>query len=330
MSASPPGLGPDAFPDDPLVTVVVVNYNGRRFLPELLESLSGQSFSRFDTWVVDNASQDDSLEYLRRRHPGVRVLAQKLNLGFSKAVNLAAWESKREFLAVLNTDMKLDPDWLQELVRVLQAEPAAAAAASKMRLYGSPQRLNGVGGCMNLLGFTWDRGMMEEDCGQYDRSAEVLFASAGAALFRREAFVEAGGFDERFFMYHEDVDLCWRFWILGYRVVTAPRAMVWHHFGGSTKESQGMLWRELIGERNNLRSLLKNYQLYNLPRVLLQTLLLPYKPRRKWQQIRGMLWNLSCLGDTLRQRRRIQRLRRKRDAELRYLIVQMRDVPFRL
>ncbi len=330
MSIADPSNSPDEPSGAPLVTVAVINYKGEEYLQELLGSLRQQTFRDFETLLIDNDSQDGSLDLAGREFPEVRLLPQEKNLGFAPAANLAARHSNSEFLALLNTDLRLDPVWLQELVGIALGEASIAAVASKLLLYHDPRRLNGVGGEMNRLGFTWDRGMFEEDRGQYDRSAQVFFASAGAALFRRNLFLQASAFDERFFMYHEDVDLCWRFWIMGYQVVTAPRAVAYHHFGGSTRKEQGMSWREGIGERNSLRSILKNVEAHQLPGILWELLRLPYGPRRKWRQLLAFLWNLIHLPETLRLRRSIQKRRRRRDRELRYLVVQLRDVPLRL
>ena len=308
-------------------SVAVINYNGRPYLEELLGSLEIQTRRPLETLLVDNASRDESLDFVRREFPWVRVLPQKRNLGFSRAANLAAETSRGTWLALLNTDLRLEPDWLEELVASAGTDPSIAAVSSKLRLYDQPHRLNGVGGCMNRLGYTWDRGMGEEDRGQYDESREVLFACAGAALFHRSRFREAGGFDPRFFMYHEDVDLCWRLWLRGFRVVTAPGAVAYHHLSASTREDRGLLWRELLGERHNIRALLKNYQGRNLVRALGDLLALRQPPRRKWAQLENLVWNLRWLPETLRLRRRVQQERRVTDAQLKRLIVQSRHVP---
>lgn len=183
---------------------------------------------------------------------------------------------------------------------------------------------------MNRVGYTWDRGMFEEDLGQYDHSDEVLFASAAASLFRRRTFLDAGGFDERFFMYHEDVDLGWRLWILGHRIATAPKAVVLHHFGGATRQDKGMKWRELLGERNNIRSLLKNYEAKQVLKALRELVGLRQSPRRKWGQLGNLLWNCFWLPETYRLRRSLQKRRRRSDDQLKRLIVQSADVPVRL
>ena len=308
-------------------SVVIVNYNGRPYLEELLGSLELQTRRPLETLLVDNASRDESLAYVRREFPWVRVLPQERNLGFSRAGNLAADAARGTWLVLLNTDLRLEPAWLAELVAVAETDASIAAVSSKLRLYDQPHRLNGVGGCMNRLGYTWDRGMGEEDRGQYDRSRDVLFACAGAALFHRSRFREAGGFDSRFFMYHEDVDLCWRLWLRGFRVVTAPKAVAYHHLSASTREDRGLLWREILGERHNMRALLKNYEGANLVRALRDLLALSQPPRRKWAQLGNLAWNLRWLSETLALRRRIQQERRVTDAQLERLIVQSRHVP---
>jgi GT2 family glycosyltransferase len=314
----------------PAVTIGIINYNGRGFLDELLLSLHQQKLQSFQTLLIDNKSADESVAYVRNNYHWVRALPQSSNLGFAKAGNLVFSSCGSEFVALLNTDIKLDPGWLEALVAPALADASVAAVASKLRLYSDPARLNGVGGAMNYLGYTWDRGMFEMDEGQWDHPDEVLFASAGAALFRRSAFLAAGGFDERFFMYHEDVDLCWRLWLLGFRVVTAPQASALHHFGGSTRKAKGLDWRELIGERNNIRALIKNYEAHNLRRALLHLMRLRQPPARKLAQARNFAWNLRYLPETLRHRKRIQRQRIRTDAQIVHLIVQSPNVPIRL
>jgi GT2 family glycosyltransferase len=314
----------------PEITVALINYNGVSFLEELLRSLVSQTYKPFEILFIDNGSSDNSLEFVRSSYPGIQLIAQEENRGFAQAGNLAMRESTNEFVALLNTDLKLDPDWLKNLTAQIIQDDATAAVASKLRFYDRPNYINGVGGTMNRLGYTWDRGMNEEDRGQLDQPVEVLFASAGAVLFRRKTFQQVGGFDEMFFMYHEDVDLCWRLWLLGFQVLTSPAAVAYHHFGGATKKAKGMRWRELMGERNNMRSLLKNYELPNALSAITRMIFLKQPASRKLAQIRNLCWNLIHLPDTLRHRRCVQRRRVRSDNDLKHLIVQSNDVPVRL
>ncbi len=309
------------------VTVIIINYKGKDDLDELFTTLREQTYTDYDVLFIDNNSQDGSLEHMARHFPEVPVVAQPKNLGYARAANWGVRQTRAEHVVFLNTDIKLDPDCLQELVRVADSFPDVAVVASKMRLYHEPDVLNGVGGAMNYLGYTWDRGMFEPDNGQYDQVDEVIFACGGAALFRRKPFLYAGGYDLGFYMYHEDVDLCWRLWLLGYRVLTAPQAVVYHHFSRSTRSSRGMNWRELIGERNNIRAQLKNYQLKTLRRTLKELRELPQKPERKAQQRRNFRYNWLRLPSILWRRLRIQLRRKRSDEDLFRLIDSRPDVP---
>jgi GT2 family glycosyltransferase len=313
-----------------LVTVVIINFNGAPYLPELLDSLEEQTFRDFRAVLVDNASQDDSCEIAEAHPSDAALIRLPTNRGFAAAGNLGAGRTGSPYIAFLNPDLRLEPRWLEELLAAAGKDREIAAAAPKMLLYDRRNVLNGVGGAMNYLGYTWDRGMFEEDRGQLDAPAEVLFAPAAASLFRRDAFLEAGGFDERFFMYHEDVDLGWRLWLFGHRILTAPQAVVHHHFGGLTKVARGMMWREVLGERNAIRSLIKNYERPTLLRALRHLLLLGQRWPRKLAQLRNLLWNLAFLPETLEQRSMVQKRRMRSDRDLQPLIVQSKHVPVRL
>ncbi len=311
-------------------SLVIINFNGLPYLEELFSSIESQSLRPAEVLFVDNASSDNSVKFVESSFPQTRIIRLSGNLGFAAAANAGIRESGFEPVALLNTDIRLDPDWLENLVASMNADGQIAAVAAKVMLYDKPLLLNGVGGGMNRLGYTWDIGMFEEDKGQYDSPAEVIFAPASAALFRKSAVLGAGGFDESFFMYHEDVDLGWRMWLLGYRIVTCPGAVAFHHFGGTTKASRSMMWRELLGERNDMTSILKNYELPNAVRAIAEMLCLRQKPSRKAGQVKNFLWNLLKLPSTLKKRRFIQKHRKLTDDEAARLIVQSSHVPIRL
>lgn len=311
----------------PKTTVLMINYNGRPDLPELLDSLRGQSTTDFHPVFLDNASQDGSVEFVRENYPEIPVWPQSQNLGYATAANLGVAEFQTPYAVFLNTDIRLDPRCIEEMVAVADSDPRIACVAAKMRLFYQPDVLNGVGGGMNYLGYTWDRGMFEPDHGQYDQVEDVIFACGGAALVRRDAFLEVGGYDVGFYMYHEDVDLCWRFWLYGYRVTTAPQSVVYHKFSRSTRDNRGMAWRELIGERNNVRAMIKNYEWGSLRRSLHDLIRQPRRPERRQEMWKNLRWNLIHLPETLRLRYRIQRSRRVSDAELAHLIDPSPEVP---
>lgn len=311
-------------------SIIIINYNGRRYLEELFASIREQSLPPREVVLVDNASSDGSVEYAAQLYPGIRIIPFSRNRGFAAAANAGLEAGSCEAAALVNTDIRLDRFWLEQLLETMRSDEKIAAVAAKVMLYDRPRLLNGVGGGMNRLGYTWDIGMFEEDRGQYDAPAEVIFAPASAALFRKSAVLGAGGFDESFFMYHEDVDLGWRLRLFGFRIITCPAAVAFHHFGGTTRESKSMLWRELLGERNDMAALLKNYEWRNALSALAAMMSLRQSPARKWGQVRNLLWNLARLPSTLRKRRRIQKQRILTDDEIAGLIVQSRHVPIRL
>lgn len=308
-------------------TLLMINYNGRPDLPELLTSLRAQTSTDFDPIFLDNASQDGSVDYVRTNFPEIQVWSQSENIGYARAANLGVVQFPTEYTIFLNTDIRLEPECIEEIIRTADADPRIACVAAKMRLFYQPEYLNGVGGGMNYLGYTWDRGMFEPDRGQYDRVEDVIFACGGAALVRRKPFLEVGGYDVGFYMYHEDVDLCWRFWLMGHRVVTAPQSVVYHKFSRSTRDNRGMAWRELIGERNSIRAMIKNYERATLVRSLRDLVRQPRLPERRREMQKNVRWNLWHLPSTLRHRFWIQHRRVVPDAALDHLIDPSPEVP---
>ena len=189
---------------------MIPNWNGLRWLPECLGALAAQTRPADEVIVVDNGSHDGSLGYLRDEHPDVRVLAQGRNTGFAYAANRGIEAASGELVALLNTDVVLSPEWLERVAAALVAQPGAAAVACKMLSLddpGSPARIYDAGDVLRRDGACDQRGRFDLDDGRFDSPGEVFGACAGAALYRRTAVIGAGGFDERFFAYLEDVDL---------------------------------------------------------------------------------------------------------------------------
>jgi GT2 family glycosyltransferase len=314
----------------PKVTVVIVNYNGLEHLPGCLKSLFATDYPHFDVTLVDNGSTDGSRQWVQSRYPRVKVIASPRNVGFGRANQLAISASDAPVIALLNNDTVVERGWLRALVEPLLADEHVAATSSKLRFLGDQRTLNGVGGGMNYLGFSYDLGMYERDCGQRDEPREVLFPCGAACAIKRSVFDEARGFDDQFFMYHEDVDLGWRLHLLGYSVLTAPRSVVYHRFGGTSRRSASAFFRERLGLRHDLRSLLKNYEWSTLLRVLPDFLLRLLKlawTTRSCRFFHCLGWNLWHLPSTLRERRIVQRCRRASDGQLAALIVPHARVP---
>ena len=189
------------------ISVVVVNFNGKRFLDDCLSSLSVQTYKDYEVIVVDNASRDGSVEHIRSRFPWARIVENKVNLGSTGGNNSGIREAEGEFIVTLNNDTSVEKDFLERLAGPM-SDPGIGMCGSKM-LYPNG-KINSTGLCLSRSGASWDRGASEEDLGQYDRQEEIFGACAGAALYRRKMLDEIGLFDEDFFIFMEDIDLTLR------------------------------------------------------------------------------------------------------------------------
>ena len=213
-----------------LISVIVLNYNGKGFLNSCLSSLASQTYSDFEVIVVDNGSRDGSPEYVKENYPWVRLAKNDENLGFAGGTNVGIRAAKGEFIITLNNDSRADSRFIEELIKPM-ADPEVGVCAAKMLFPDG--RINSAGICISRSGAAWDRGMFEPDRGQYEFVEEVFGACAGAALYRREMLDEIGLFDEDFFLYLEDVDLAFRARLAGWKCLYVPGARVIHHHGGT-------------------------------------------------------------------------------------------------
>ena len=216
------------------VAVVIPNYNGERWLPGVLESVAAQSIAPAEVLVVDDGSVDGSLALLAQRFPRVRVLALGRNGGFARAANAGVAAVAVEAVALVNTDVRLAPDWIERSAAALDAAPAAASVATKLVDLDDPALLYDAGDVLRRDGACEQRGRFERDGGRYDAPGDVFSACAGAALYRRSAVLAVGGFEERFGTYLEDVDLGLRLRLAGWTCRWEPRAVARHAGGGST------------------------------------------------------------------------------------------------
>jgi len=243
----------------PTVTVIVIGWNGGRLLRECLLSLRDQTHP-CKVIVVDNGSTDGSQDVVRREFPHVRLIENGRNLGFGEGNNIgmrAAMADGAEFVALLNQDARADRRWVEQLVRVAEADTTIGAVGSRMLLESHPGLLNGTGVLVNLSGCAWDRGFARADGPRWRQPTDIVAASGGAVLLRVEALRKVGLFDAEYFAYFEDLDLGVRFWEDGWRVVYSPDAEVTHHFSSTLgDESFGKL---LLVQSNRWRFLLKHF-----------------------------------------------------------------------
>lgn len=253
------------------VDILVVSWNGRRHLETLLPALEAQRDpgAAVRIRLFDNGSTDGTAVWLRSEHPGVDLVEHPTNLGFSAANNRLAESSSADALVLVNNDTRPRPDWLAELVAALRAAPPDVAALSGCIVDWEGERLDFGRGVMAFDGhaFQLDYGRLLEVVETPAEGAELLFPCGGNMIARRDAFLSAGGFDESYFAYLEDVDLGWRFWSGGERVLSAPRAVV-HHRSKATSNLLGNANRGLLFERNAYFTAFKNYDAEFWPQLM--------------------------------------------------------------
>jgi len=300
-------------------SVVVVNFDGRHHLEKCLPALEASDPKPGEVVLVDNGSSDDSVAWVREHHPAVKVLPMGANLGFGEANRLGALEARGDFLVLLNSDTVVEEGWLAGLLAPLDAEPEIAATCSTLRLLATPELLNGLGGGMTRLAYAYDHGYRFpyapwDPSGEEPRWRDVLFPTAAAMAMRRHEFFGLGGFDPAFFMYHEDVDLGWRLWLLGRRVVVCRDSVVRHAFLGTSKAVRGLDWRLKLGVRHAVRSILKYVEPLEAVKVLRWHAVLLARAGAWRLLAHAVLWNLRHLPGTLRLRAETN-ARRKRSSE---------------
>ncbi len=227
-----------------MIEVVIPNGNGMKVLPSSLASLSRQTMSGFRITVVDNGSQDGSVEYVREQWRDVRVLALPRNFGFCRAVNEGIRTSPADLIALLNNDAEAEPGWLEALYRASQKYPEAGSFASKVLMAENTECIESVGDLIKADACGANRGRGEMDRGQYDQEEEVFSASGSAVLYRHTLFERIGLFDEDFFAYFEDIDLGFRAQRFGCPCVFVPQARVVHEGKASRPEDRNWHLRQ--------------------------------------------------------------------------------------
>lgn len=301
----------------PLVSIIIVNYNGMRFLKECFDSLEKIDYPNYEILFVDNGSTDGSIDFINQNYPSAKTIGNKENLGFT-ANNNASYMARGKYLFFLNNDTKVGPEILSELVERMEGDPAIGICACKIMSYDGKSHFHtGLG--IDIYGYPIIKG-------------EVFYSEGSSLMVRRELFHRLGGFDARYLFFHEDIDLAWRTWLIGYQVVPVPGAIVYHALGGSAggalKEGKytSTLFRRYLSERNNIRTILKNYSLKTLltilPKYILINLseILFFSVTLKFKVVlcylKAYYWNIINIRDTLKKGGEVKRIRRVPDKEI--------------
>jgi GT2 family glycosyltransferase len=240
LGASVDELKPGIVPmsnENPSVSVVIPNLNGKALLGDCLRSLERQTFKDFEVIFIDNGSSDGSPGYVRAEFPWLgNIIENPSNFGFAKACNQGIEVSSGKYIALLNNDTEAHPAWLSELVRVAEGDASVGMLASKTLFFDKRDTIDTAGHLIYPDGLNRGRGRLELDQGQYDDKFDVFFPSGCAALYRKKMFEEIGLFDEHHFAYGDDTDIGIRGRLAGWKCLFVPGAIVYHRYSMTTGE----------------------------------------------------------------------------------------------
>lgn len=307
----------------PLVSIVVINYNGRNLLEQFLFSVANVNYPNYEVIVVDNASTDDSVEFLKNSYPQFKIIQADKNHGTAEGSNISAKYANGEYIFFISNDMELDKDILNYMIERMKNDPKIGICTCKMRrITEEGEKLNiidSVGGDLDIFGFPSARGINAIDEGQYDYFTEVFFSFGGAMLIRKKVFEEAGGYDPAFFTLADDIDLSWRVRLLGYKVVVEPKAFLYHRVSATLGTGFGRSFKRFISEKNTLRMLLKNYSLFSLLLILpwyfllllgeISFFIMLRKSSLASSGIKAIIWNIKRFPSILEKRGETQKTR---------------------
>ncbi len=252
----------------PRVVTIILNWNGQEHLGCCLDSLLLTTYPNHHILLVDNASTDGSVQFVRDRYPGVEVVVNDGNFGFARGNNVGfrhALKSGADYVMLLNADTEVEPDWLDRLMEVMAADPNVGICGSKIMMFSQRGLISSFGHGMNLLGFAWDAFVGRIDGPRWQEVREVVSVCGAALLIRREALEAAGLFDPMYFAYYEDVDLALRVRMCGYTVKVAPGSIVYHKYSAFFERRP--LTKILLSKRNYFLFVLKFFPLRKIPWV---------------------------------------------------------------
>ena len=322
-----PGQTHDLPARTPFFSVLIPNYNGFRYLPDLFAGLNSQSFADYEVIFADDASTDDSLKWVQENVPQAHILAGRQNKGFVASDNLGARAARGRFIVLLNNDTQPAPEFLAELAKTICSHPRAGIIAAKLLLFDERDRIHTAGDMMGRNGIPRNRGVWAIDSGQFDNSEQVFGGCGGAMAVRRELWEALDGFDEEFWMYIEDVDFSFRAQLLGWQAAFAPAARIYHKLGGSGGDELSSFY---VG-RNTIWTLAKNMpasllmdhssQILSAQLSITIDALRNYRGNAARARIRGQFAGLLGLPRVLRKRALVQARKLRHDAEIDQLLI---------
>lgn len=245
------------------VSIVILNWNGKYYLEKFLPSVVEHSQNIADIYVADNASSDDSLEFLKSKYPEIKTIENDKNYGFAEGYNVALSKVESKYFILLNSDIEVTQNWIGPIIVLMEKDSSIAACQPKILSYKEKNKFEyagASGGFIDRIGYPFCRGRifqdLEEDKGQYDQNHEVFWATGACLFIRSELFFKYGGFDVDFFAHMEEIDLCWRLKNYGHKIYCCPQSTIYHIGGGTLPKNNPK--KTYLNFKNNMILLLKN------------------------------------------------------------------------
>lgn len=301
---------------NPLVSVIIVNWNGRRFLENCLGSLSKVRYKNAEIFFVDNASKDDSVAFVKKNYPNIKIINNSKNLGYAGGHEGAFRKAKGELILLLSTDTIVGENLLLELVKAVYSEKNIGAVMPKLLMYPRKNLIDSIGSFFLASGIIYHIGRdKDQSKPQYNNSMKIFSGKGACMLFKKNVLSKTGLFDKDYFAYFEETDLCHRIWLSGNKVIYWPNTSVYHLQGGASKQMvpSFILYHSY---KNILCTYIKNLSLKYLIRVLPLTLLIYQcgflvflftgQFKTAWAFQKSIIWNINNLPATLKKRKFVQ------------------------
>lgn len=318
----------------PKVSIIVLNWNGKKFLKNCLDSLQKLTYSSIEIIVVDNNSSDGSQEFVKKNYPKVILVENKENYGFAEGNNIGFRTSTGSYVMFLNNDTVVTPNFLEPLVSDFKKDLKIGCLQPQMRIMKNKNLIDEVGSFMTFTGFLYHYGYRKNyNLEKYSKQKEIFSAKGACMLFPRKVLQEVGLLDKDFFIFFEETDLCFRIWLAGYKVVYEPRSVIYHAVGGDTTASNKYNYERRIYLifKNTTCSYLKNFGTLNLLTIfpifiaVQVCVMISFIIKGRFGLVktifRAYWWNISNISNTLNKRRFIQnKIRKVSDFQLNHHI----------
>lgn len=315
-----------------LVSIIIVNWNGMKWLQKCLDSLYSQTYKNFEIILVDNASTDESIEFVENNYPEIVTIRNKENLGFAEGNNIGLKKVNGDFVLLLNNDTWAEGDFLEKIIRAFDEIPYLGSVQPQIKIMDEPEKLDACGSYWTNSSILYHYGYgKNSESNKYNRRMPFFSNKGACMLIKTELIKKIGLFDDDFGCYYEETDFCHRVWLVGYECWYYPDAVIYHAMGGSSIKFDNS-YIQFHNFKNKLLSFIKNFEIITLIKILPIYLILNIVFSFIWvfqgkfkhgiALYRAIWWNILNLRKTIEKRKIVQALRKKSDKEI-FKVVQI-------